>query len=143
VPLIESKGVIIVRHLAKSKKVDTFSRYSSLMATIFPNQEIQSSSRCNFDVAHELGHLVMHRGVQTGTIETERAANKFAGAFLMPRQAFGRAFQGAPFSLGYVLKIERRWRTTAAAVVRRAYDLNLLDAVDYRKAVLAQPKMER
>jgi Zn-dependent peptidase ImmA (M78 family)/DNA-binding XRE family transcriptional regulator len=133
--LIEGKGVIIVRYLVKSKEVDTFSRYSSLMATIFPNQEIQNSSRCNFDVAHELGHLVIHRGVQTGTIETERAANKFAGAFLMPRQAFARDFQGAPFSLGYVLKIKSRWRISAEAVVRRAYDLKLLDAVEYRKAL--------
>jgi hypothetical protein len=31
---------------------------------------------------HELGHLAIHRGVRTGSKETEDAANLFASAFL-------------------------------------------------------------
>jgi Zn-dependent peptidase ImmA (M78 family)/transcriptional regulator with XRE-family HTH domain len=135
VEVLEREGVIIVRNLVKSKKVDTFSRHSARLAIIFPNQEIQSSSRWNFHIAHELGHLVMHRGIPTGSVETERAANMFAGAFLMPREAFGRDFQARPFSWDHVFKLKRRWQTSVAAIVKRAYDLGLLGAIEYRKAL--------
>lgn len=47
----------------------------------------KSAERLRFDLAHELGHLVMHGGslhVEPGK-EKEQAANDFASAFLMPR----------------------------------------------------------
>jgi Zn-dependent peptidase ImmA (M78 family) len=131
--VLEHAGVIIVRHLVKSTKVDAFSRYGRT-TVIFLNQEIQSSSRWNFDIAHELGHLVMHPGIPTGSIETEKAANLFASAFLMPRKAFGREFGMSPFSWDHVFSLKRRWQASAAAIVKRAYDLGLLGAVEYRKA---------
>jgi Zn-dependent peptidase ImmA (M78 family) len=104
------------------------------MAVIFPNQEIQSSSRWNFELAHELGHLVMHRGVRTGNRGTEDAANLFARAFLMPRGAFGGEFRELPFSWHHVFQLKKRWNASATAIVTRAYDLRLLGAVEYRKA---------
>jgi Zn-dependent peptidase ImmA (M78 family) len=39
-----------------------------------------------------------------------------------------------PFSWEHVFDLKRRWRVSAAAIVRRAYDLGLLDAVAYRRA---------
>jgi len=87
---------------------------------------MQSSSVWNFDVAHELGHMVMHRGIRTGNIETEREADVFADAFLMPGGAFGREFQALPFSWDHVFRLKKRWSASAAAIVKRAYDLNLL-----------------
>jgi Zn-dependent peptidase ImmA (M78 family) len=131
--VLEHAGVIIVRHLVKSTKVDAFSRYGRT-TVIFLNQEIQSSSRWNFDIAHELGHLVMHPGMPTGSIETEKAANMFASAFLMPRNAFGREFRMTSLSWEHIFNLKRRWQTSAAAIVKRAYDLGLLGAVEYRKA---------
>jgi Zn-dependent peptidase ImmA (M78 family) len=131
--VLEHAGVIIVRHLVKSTKVDAFSRYGRT-TVIFLNQEIQSTSRWNFDIAHELGHLVMHAGIPTGSIETEKAANMFASAFLMPRKAFSREFRMTTFSWDHVFSLKRRWQTSAAAIVKRSYDLGLLGAVEYRKA---------
>ena len=131
--VLEHAGVIIVRHLVKSTKVDAFSRYGRT-TVIFLNQEIQSSSRWNFDIAHELGHLIMHPGIPTGSIETEHAANMFASAFLMPRKAFGREFRMTSFCWDHVFRLKKRWQTSAAAIIRRAYGLGLLGAVEYRKA---------
>ena len=133
--VLENAGVVVVNHLVKSKEVDTFSRYSAWMAVIFPDQEIQSRSRWNFEIAHELGHLVMHRGVRTGSRETEEAANAFATAFMMPREAFTREFRELPFSWPHIFGLKKRWRTSAAAVLSRAYDLKLIEAVEYRKAL--------
>jgi Zn-dependent peptidase ImmA (M78 family)/transcriptional regulator with XRE-family HTH domain len=131
--VLEHAGVILVRHLVKSSKVDAFSRYGPT-TVIFLNQEIKSTSRWNFDIAHELGHLVMHRGMPTGSIETENAANTFASAFLMPRQAFSREFGTGPFSWNRIFGLKQRWQASAAAIIRRSYDLGLLSAVDYRRA---------
>ena len=131
--VLERAGVIIVSHVAASKKVDAFSRCGRT-AVIFLNQATLSSSRWVFDIAHECAHLVMHRGMQTGTLETEQAADRFASAFLMPRTAFSREFRASPFGWKHIFNLKRRWMTSAAAIVRRAYDLGLVGAVVYRQA---------
>jgi Zn-dependent peptidase ImmA (M78 family) len=132
--VLERAGVIIIPHLSESQKVDAFSRCGPT-AIIVLNQSTQSTSRWNFDIGHECGHLVMHPGIHTGSPETEMAADRFASAFLMPREAFGRDFRTVrSFSWTHVFALKRRWRASAAAIVRRAYDLGLLGAVDYRKA---------
>ena len=130
---LEHAGVIIVSHVVQSTKVDAFSRHGRT-TVIFLNQSIQSTSRWTFDIAHECGHLVMHPGIPTGSIETEVEANRFASAFLRPRKAFARDFRMKAFSWEHVFDLKRRWRVSAAAIVKRAYDLGLLGAVGYRQA---------
>src|SRR5437764_696086 len=51
---MELAGIIIVPHVA-SEKVDAFAR-SGRTSVIFLNQSIPSTSRWNFDIAHECGH---------------------------------------------------------------------------------------
>lgn len=130
--VLERAGVVVVPHLVSSD-VDAFSRFGP-SAVIFLNQAVQSTSRWHFDIGHECGHLVMHRGIPTGTVETEDAANRFASAFLMPKKAFSRDFQMKNFEWQHVFALKRRWQTSAQAIIRRAYDLGLLGAVEYRKA---------
>jgi Zn-dependent peptidase ImmA (M78 family) len=132
--VFEHAGVVIVPHLVKTTKIDAFSRCGPT-AVIFLNKTIPSASRWNFDIAHEGGHLVMHPGIETGSIETEREADRFASAFLMPRKAFSRDFsRGDVADWKHIFAIKRSWQASAGAVVRRAYDLGLIDAVRYRKA---------
>jgi len=77
---------------------------------------------------------MLHRGIATGSIETEKVADRFASAFLMPRKAFSREFTSAPWTFKHAFDLKKRWHASAAAIVRRAYDLNLLSAVQYRRA---------
>jgi len=131
---LERAGVVIVPHLVKTTKIDAFSRCGPT-SVIFLNKTVPSTSRWNFDIAHECGHLVMHQGVETGSVETEREADRFASAFLMPRKAFANDFRmGDASDWRHIFAIKRRWQASAAAVIKRAYDLDLIDAVRYRKA---------
>lgn len=131
--VLEHAGVVIVPHVVSSAKIDAFSRHGRV-TVIFLNKAIQSPSRWNFDIAHECGHLVIHRGIRTGSIETEQAADRFASAFLMPRRAFARDFCMASFSWPHMFELKRRWQTSVAAIVRRAYDIGVCGAVQYRRA---------
>jgi Zn-dependent peptidase ImmA (M78 family) len=123
--VLENAGVVIVPHFVESTKIDAFSRYGRT-TVIFLNQAIKSTSRWIFDIGHECGHLVIHRDAHTGTEETEQAADRFASAFLLPNRAFSRDFRAASFSWQHIFELKRHWLCSAAAIVRRAYDLGIL-----------------
>ena len=128
----ERNGAILIRHLTHADKIDAFARHSDF-GVIVLNMARTSTSRWIFDVAHEIGHFVLHREIETGSKETEAQANYFASCILLPRKTFGREFRSARISWPHVFDLKRRWRVSAAAIIKRAYDLNLLDPVAYRR----------
>lgn len=133
--VLERAGVVIVQHLEHSDKIDAFSRPGRPSVVVL-NTAKTSTSRWIYDLAHELGHLVLHRGRETGDEATELQADRFAAAFLLPTRAFAREFrtaQGGQFWEN-VFALKRRWRVSAQAIVRRAYQLGLIAAIPYRRA---------
>jgi len=128
----ERHGVILIQHLRHADKIDAFSRRGT-RSIIVLNTSRTSTSRWIFDVAHELGHFVLHEGVETGSKSTEGQANLFASSLLLPRKAFAREFLAKPFSWGHVFELKKRWTTSASAIIRRAYHLSLIDPILYRR----------
>ena len=128
----ERNGAILIRHLTHADKIDAFARRSDF-GVIVLNMARTSTSRWIFDVAHEIGHFVLHSGVETGSKDTEAQANYFASSILLPRKTFGREFSSSGFSWAHIFGLKRRWLVSAAAIIRRAYDLNLIDPVSYRR----------
>ena len=59
----------------------------------------KSSVRRNFDLAHELGHLLMHKHIDMDSLDkkelrrVEHEANDFASYFLLPKDEFIKNFQ--------------------------------------------------
>jgi Zn-dependent peptidase ImmA (M78 family) len=99
------------------------------------NTDKGSRSRTRYDMAHELGHLVMHGGLPAGVPEHEDDANSFASSFLLPRIGFLREFpQQSRLDWEAVFRLKVRWKASAAAIVRRAFDLGRINALDYRRA---------
>ncbi len=97
-----------------------------------------SWSRRRFSVMHEVGHLVMHQkpSEPDQREERERQADRFAGAALIPRAPFWREFPrpGMQFDWGRLVAMKERWGASIQAIVHRAYDLKIIDAVQYRTA---------
>lgn len=128
----EKNGVILVQHLRHADKIDAFARRGQFSVIVL-NTARTSTSRWIFDVAHELGHFVLHEGLETGSKETEEQANFFASAFLLPRKTFAREFRARPFSWTHIFDLKRRWFISASAIIRRAFTLSLIDAITYRR----------
>jgi Zn-dependent peptidase ImmA (M78 family)/transcriptional regulator with XRE-family HTH domain len=94
-------------------------------------------SRRRFSVMHEVGHLVMHgKAAPEEREERERQADRFAGAALIPRAAFWREFPrpGKEFGWGAIIAMKRRWGVSIQAIIHRAFDLGLINAIQYRTA---------
>jgi Zn-dependent peptidase ImmA (M78 family)/transcriptional regulator with XRE-family HTH domain len=137
VRVLENAGALITYFSDISEKIDAFSMQRN-RPLIIRNPSKESACRMRFDLAHECGHIVMHEGIETGDTKTESEANRFASAFLLPRAAFLNEFgflastHHIPWKKIYDLKI--RWKVSNAAIIRRAYDLSLIDPIQYRNA---------
>ena len=86
-----------------------------------------SPDRLRFSLAHELGHLMLDVGE---SLDAEKAANRFAGAFLVPRSAVIRELGSRRDALDrqelHLLK--HKYGLSMQAWVFRARDLGIVDA---------------
>lgn len=130
--LLEANGVIVSFIPNDCSEVDAFSVWNNSRPMIFLTKNKKSASRLKFDSSHELGHLIMHHDVSAGDFELERQANRFASAFLLPKEAF---LNECPtrFKLDSYIALKKRWGVSLAALVRRAYDLNRISESTYRR----------
>ncbi len=146
--LEQRAGAVITCFSGVSEKVDAFS-ISRPRPVVVRNPAKESSARMRFDLAHELGHLVLHYGIETGDDLTERQADRFAGAFLFPRRAFVAEFpRRTPLDWDALYALKKRWKVSMAAIVHRAQDLGLLDPAQSKRAYMylsktGQRKKER
>lgn len=131
---IERAGAIVTTFEGVSQNIDAFS-YTNIRPIIVRNTAKISTSRARFDLAHELGHLVLHQEFETDDHRLEEQANQFAIAFLLPRVAFIREFPKYN-RLDWIelFQMKNRWGVSLQAIIRRAYDLRILSAVQYRNA---------
>ncbi|WP_309056212.1 ImmA/IrrE family metallo-endopeptidase [Streptomyces sp.] len=88
---------------------------------------VNSWERVRWSVAHELGHLVMHRGT-TGEVDEEEA-NRFANEFLYPASALRQEWPEAP-TLTSLMPLKQRWQISLAALIKHGQNNHLIE--DYR-----------
>lgn len=129
--LLEAHGVRIYSLTSDNSELDAFSLFWRSQPFVFLGTT-KSAERSRFDAAHELGHLVLHRGdQQPHGLEAERQANQFASAFLMPRpQVLAQELRNA--NVARVLRAKQDWKVSAMAMVHRANELGLMTEWSYR-----------
>ncbi len=128
VPLFEAMGIILLRERVSCDDMDAVSRWQMGRPYILYSAEVESLPRVNYNLAHELGHLVLHSDVEVNSdnlARLERQANRFAGAFLLPRSTFSSEVLST--SLSYFEQLKKRWQVSIAAMVYRCKDLGLLN----------------
>lgn len=128
--LVEANGVRVYSLFENAKEVDAFSVWNGSTPFIFSNR-LKSSAHRRFDIAHELGHLVLHRhGAPSGPV-AEREADQFASAFLMPSDTI-KAIGYHIESLDAVLQLKARWMVSPGALTRRLKDTGMISEWTYR-----------
>ena len=136
ISLLETNGVRVFSLDESNCNVDAFSVWRGTKPYVFLNTQ-KSAERSRFDAAHELGHLVLHQhGLlqEPGGIEKkerEKEADRFASAFLMPREDLIARVPSFP-SLGDLIKLKSRWGVSVAALAKSAFDAGLVSDWHYR-----------
>jgi Zn-dependent peptidase ImmA (M78 family)/transcriptional regulator with XRE-family HTH domain len=140
VRLLENNGIIIAP-VKLSQTMDAFSTWRHDRPIIMMSDSNRSCSRRRFNLAHELGHLVLHYLVDEEDFEKsevrkemERQANRFAGAFLFPFKSINNEFFSC--SIPALIKLKERWRVSIAAIVYRLHYLGLINANQKRYVMI-------
>lgn len=133
VALLEAHGAVVSRVNLGAPKLDAFSQWGvpEYRPFVVLNGDKATAVRSRWDAAHELGHMVIHRAVSPTLLRrpeihklAEQQAHRFAGAFLLPADSFGRSVY-VP-ALSSLLVQKRIWRVSIAAMLYRMKSLKLI-----------------
>lgn len=95
---------------------------------VFLNPD-RPADRMRLSLAHELGHVVMHR-LPSPNMEDEATA--FAGALLMPAADIKRDLLGYPVTLQRLAALKPKWRVAMQAIAVRARKLGVIKEPEYQ-----------
>jgi Zn-dependent peptidase ImmA (M78 family)/DNA-binding XRE family transcriptional regulator len=128
--LIENHGAIIIQQEMKTGTLDAFSTWSqtNMKPYIVLTTDKESAVRSRMDVAHELGHLVIHRSLKKIAPFhkiVEDQAFRFASSFLLPSQSFLNDL-GTP-TLDSFLVLKSKWKVSIGAMIKRSHELNIIN----------------
>ena len=130
---VEGAGVILVREETGVATIEGLSAWSQVLnrPLVLLSSDKQNGFRSRFDLAHELGHLILHKGINRSTDPVrhkimEDQAHRFAGAFLLPAETFAAEVK-SPVTLDSLLLMKQRWGVSVAAMVMRLWALKVID----------------
>lgn len=94
----------------------------------------KSAVRRNFDLVHELGHLLLHADVDMDILSAselkviEKEAHLFASIFLLPEKEFTQDFLKLKRKSNpdYYIDLKKKYMVSIAALEMRAYGLDLM-----------------
>jgi Zn-dependent peptidase ImmA (M78 family)/transcriptional regulator with XRE-family HTH domain len=134
VMVLENNGVFISRDDLYVTALDALSRWSAEDGT--PYCLIASgkcsAARSRMDLYHELGHLLLHRGIDQRYLLSppvhkliEEQAYRFAGAFALPEQSFAADIYS--LSLDAFVNLKATWRVSVGMMLKRCENLGIID----------------
>lgn len=139
---VESNGIIITSLFTDKDEIDAFSQRTIINGNsvyIIVLNSTKNNVRTRFDIAHELGHIFLHPWSENieelsrqEFKERESQANKFAGAFLLPRESFGNDVSHYPTKLEYYLHLKEKWNVSIQAMIYRAHQLKIISTTQYQ-----------
>ncbi|MDH0618917.1 XRE family transcriptional regulator [Pseudomonas fulva] len=144
---VEGAGIILVREETGIATIEGLSSWSQALdrPMILLSADKQNGFRSRFDLAHELGHLILHKGIERSTDPVrhkmmEDQAHRFAGAFLLPAETFAADVR-SPITLDSLLLLKQRWGVSVAAMFMRLWALKIID--DETKSLLFKRRSAR
>lgn len=124
--VIENAGGIVFKFSFGTKDIDAMSQWPDDLPPLFFVNSDAPPDRVRFSLAHELGHVVMHRSASP---EMESEADSFAAALLMPERDISTELAG--INLERAASLKPYWRVSMGSLIKRARDLGRLEADRY------------
>ncbi len=135
--MLEDNGIVINYLNISEQEFDGYSCMLDNFYFIFINPDMPAD-RLRFTIAHELGHLVMkNENIPYPMCDEE--ANKFASEFLMPEEDIKLDLKNLNCEKAYFLK--PKWKVSMAALIRRAYDLEVITKSRYTSLNVQMSKL--
>lgn len=143
--LLENNGFIISKVKVAAEKVDACSFLKTdsdeKRPMIFSTPDT-SAVRSRRDIAHELGHQVLHSWMDQAYFDNNRKrldveAEWFASSFLMPPEAMKREVY-AISSLDSLILLKKRWKASSQSIL---YHIRSLDLISNNQFTYLRNKM--
>jgi Zn-dependent peptidase ImmA (M78 family) len=130
---IERIGVFVVAIHLKVDEHDAFSLWAKeeKSVPVIVVSAGKSGDRLRFSVAHELGHIMLHRGIIAGTKIHEREADVYASELLLPSRSM-RLEMIPPINLTKLAELKARWGVSIQALLVRALHLGIVTMRQYK-----------
>lgn len=149
--LVEQNGIIVTMFETNNDDIDAFSQLINVdnleKYLIGCSKNKGTAARIHFDIAHELGHILLHEWSED--IETlnkdefkekEKEAHAFASAFLLPKNAFIKDIGVYADNLAFYIELKKKWKVSISAMIRRSYNLGLIDSNAYQQLMRTMQK---
>ena len=141
--ILEKNGIIVTGFDTEDLKIDAFSQRTIIDSNevffIALSQGHFPECRINFDMAHELGHIVLHPWSENLELISkeefklrERQANMFASSFLMPKKSFSKDVILYPTDLQYYQILKKKWNCSIQSMVYRSHSIGIISDNQYQ-----------
>jgi Zn-dependent peptidase ImmA (M78 family)/transcriptional regulator with XRE-family HTH domain len=136
--IAETNGIVVVfATFASDEEVKRISAFStsklSRPIVVTPPDRVDDVFTHRFNLAHELGHFVLHQNEAHGEIEIEREADAFAGELLLPEKAMRNVLRPR-VEWDRLANLSQVWGVEMKALVYRSRQLGLLSDASARRA---------
>jgi Zn-dependent peptidase ImmA (M78 family)/DNA-binding XRE family transcriptional regulator len=149
---ISDLTAVLEDHLVHVIECDAPEKFDGISATIEDDTEkvraaaVVCRANCagerqRLSLAHELGHVVMK---PLGGVDEEKAAFRFAGAFLAPRPCLEREIGSKRTRIRFeeLLILKRRFGMSIQALLRRLLDIEVINESHYKWWFIYLTKMK-
>ncbi len=138
--ITELNGALIVRHSMDAETLDGLSEWLQPegLPLVVLNSDKGISVRSRLDLAHEIGHLILHRGITVEQLRRseifdllEAQAFRFGSALLLPEHSFLEDLYSASLDALRVLKL--KWKVSIAMMIERLKHLGIVTDEQHRR----------
>ena len=137
---MENNGAIVLRHPLDAETLDALSGWArpENIPYVLLNSDKDCAVRSRLDLAHELGHLMLHQQITITTLHKqelfsliEKQAFRFGASFLLPAEPFLADLYS--ISLDALKVLKRKWKVSIAMMIERLKHLGVIDDDQHRR----------
>lgn len=135
VNLGEAGGVLVTAVGTFDPGMDAFSMRTTKRPVVVLCTGKGIAARRRFDMAHELGHLVLHTDRDADQRHQEKQAHRFASALLMPGNEVAPFLPRRAGDFAALEDTAKTWGVSMQAALYRAKQLEVLSQSDYVRTI--------